>query len=195
MVGVGTCAEYDWATGWLDESTPLRPATRYGAAKAAVGVALPGLARSVDATAAWARVYFVYGPGEGGERLVPSVAGALLAGCRVPTSAGHQRRDFLEVGDVARALAVLVGADVSGPVDVAGGDPVPVRQVVESVAGLVGRPELVGWGERPADPDDAPVIASEARRLRALGWGPEVPLDEGVARYVGHLRTEHEARR
>ena len=44
-VGAGSCAEYDWSAITLSEDTPLRPATLYGAAKAAAGLALTKAAR------------------------------------------------------------------------------------------------------------------------------------------------------
>ncbi|MGB0904315.1 MAG: NAD-dependent epimerase/dehydratase family protein, partial [Mangrovicoccus sp.] len=70
VVGAGSCAEYDWTDGGvLSETSPLRPATAYGAAKAATGLALCGCAKALGLSLAWARIFFVFGPGEPRGRL------------------------------------------------------------------------------------------------------------------------------
>ena len=63
-VGVGTCAEYDWAEGRLVEGrTALLPRTPYARAKDALRRHLEALA-SPSHSVAWARLFFLYGPGE-----------------------------------------------------------------------------------------------------------------------------------
>ncbi len=50
-VMVGSCAEYDWSgAGHLGEDAPLKPATPYGAAKAATGMAAIGHGRRRSAS-------------------------------------------------------------------------------------------------------------------------------------------------
>src|SRR5262249_18992294 len=82
VVVAGSCAEYDWtAAGTCDEATtPLRPATLYGACKDALRRVLEAFAAQAGLSAAWGRLFFLYGPGEHPDRLVASVARALLAG-------------------------------------------------------------------------------------------------------------------
>jgi nucleoside-diphosphate-sugar epimerase len=175
----GSCAEYDWTgAGLLSEDTPLRPATRYGQAKARAGAAASVAGISV----VWARPFFVYGPGEPEGRLIGDLVRGLRAGRTVPCSDGLQRRDYLHADDLGRALALLLDSTAQGPVNVASGDAIPVRDLIDEVAVQLGRPDLVNLGARPRAADDPPVLCADITRLRAAtGFRPAHSLAQGVA--------------
>jgi nucleoside-diphosphate-sugar epimerase len=69
MVATGTCAEYAPPDGapCSETSTPLVPATLYGACKHATRVVFEAFARQMSLSAAWGRIFFPYGPGEPAE--------------------------------------------------------------------------------------------------------------------------------
>jgi nucleoside-diphosphate-sugar epimerase len=194
-VTAGTCAEYDWTAGGTlhERNTPTRPATTYGRAKLALGAWANALGRARGISAAHARLFWMYGPREHPARLVPSVANALLRGEPALCSEGTQARDFLHAHDIADALVRLVGSDVRGPVNVASGAPVPVREVVQHVAAATGRADLVRFGARPTSPNEPPVLVADVARLRnELNWTPRVPLAGGLGETVNWWR-EHRA--
>jgi nucleoside-diphosphate-sugar epimerase len=188
-VVAGTCAEYDWSHAFLSErETPLAPSTLYGECK----VSLHRVAqRWGGLSLAWGRVFFLYGPGEHPARLVSSVASALVRGQPAPCSSGEQVRDFLHVADVGRAFAALVDSDVEGPVNVASGEGVSVREVVTTLGELAGRPELVRLGAVPPRPGEPPELVGDIGRLRdEVGFTPAIGLREGLERTVSWWR-EH----
>jgi nucleoside-diphosphate-sugar epimerase len=191
-VFVGSAAEYDWSGGWCSEAdTPLDPATVYGHAKRDLGRAVEELAQDAGISSAWGRVFFLYGEGEHPRRLVPAVARGLLRGEPVPVSSGEQERDFMHVADVAGALAALLDSGVEGAVNIASGEPVPVRRVIELIGRETGRPELIRWGEVPPRPGDPALLAADVRRLREeVGFEPGVGLEEGLRNAVGYWRSE-----
>ena len=188
----GTSAEYDWqALGGRchEQRTPLRPATLYGAAKHALHTAAAPYAEQAGFELAWGRIFFVYGPGEPEGRLVPSVGRALLAGEPVPTTSGDQVRDFMYVEDAAAAFAALADGNTTGAVNIASGDPVRVRDVVETIARQVGRQDLLRPGALPDREGDPPRLVADVTRLRQeVGIAPRTALDEGLARTLESLR-------
>lgn len=187
-VVAGSSAEYDWSAGGrlVEDATPDRPATLYGAAKLAVsniGRRMGGL------SFAQGRVFFVYGPNEDERRLVPQVARPLLAGERAAVSEGSQVRDFMHAADVAGALCALLDSEVTGPVNIASGDALPVREVVAMVAEAAGRPELVDYGVLPARPGDPGELIPDVTRLRdEVGFRPRFSTREGLADAVDFWR-------
>lgn len=197
-VMAGTSAEYDWdAAGprCHERDTPLRPATLYGAAKHALHTAAAAYAEQERIELAWGRVFFVYGPGEPDGRLVPSVGRALLAGEPVPTTRGDQVRDFMHVHDVAAAFAALADGDSTGAVNVASGAPVAVREVVETLAQLVGRPDLPRPGALPEREGDPPCLVADVARLRdEVGFTPRIGLRDGLAGTLDWLRGQEHGR-
>jgi nucleoside-diphosphate-sugar epimerase len=188
----GTCAEYEWTAAQpLAEDAPLAPSTFYGVCKDATRRVVEGLAEQAGIALAWGRIFFLYGPREDERRLVASVARALVAGERAPTSAGTQRRDFLHVDDVAGAFAALLDSDVTGAVNIASGEPVTVRSIVEALAEAAGRPDLLDVGALAARPGDPDEISADVTRLRdEVGFRPAFSLWAGLEQTVRWWRDQ-----
>jgi len=186
IVMAGTCAEYDWRHGFCSEYvTPRRPATPYGVCKNATFDTLMSFAEHASLSAAWGRVFFLYGPHEPEARLVPSVITAILRDETARCTHGNQIRDFLHVADVAGAFAALLASDVRGGVNIASGIPVAIRDVVLATAYELGAPERVQFGALEAPPDEPPLLVGDARRLRNdVGWAPRYDLATGIAQTV-----------
>lgn len=181
-VMVGSCAEYDWTgAGRMDEATPLRPASVYGAAKAATGLAAMAGAKALGLSLAWARVFFVYGPGEPEGRLFGDIIRGLKAGRTVDCTDGMQRRDFLHSADVGAALAALLASPVDGAVNIGSGGAVPVREMIGTLARMMGREDLIRLGARPRPADDPPLIEAEVARLAGeVGFAPRHDIESGI---------------
>lgn len=187
VVMAGSCAEYDWTTGAerLAEDAPLAPATLYGESKDALRSAAEAYAGEAGLSFAWGRVFFLFGPGEHPDRLVPAVLAPLLRGEPAPTTSGEQVRDFLDAPQVAQAFCALLDSDVRGPVNVASGRGVAVRDLVATLAEHAGRPDLVRLGAIPQRPGEPPFIVADTRRLNEeVGWRPAVALEAALAAVV-----------
>ena len=193
FVFVGSCAEYDWSQPLLSETdTPLRPATLYGAAKAATGMALAAAADALGIGFAWPRVFFCYGPGEPSGRLVLDLIAGLSRGERVACTDGEQYRDFMHASDIGRAISEIALGDGIGPINVATGAAVAVKQVIGEVARQIGRPELVDLGAIVRSPSDPPLLGADISRLQALGFVPRFDLASGIADTIAAFRADTE---
>lgn len=188
----GTCAEYDWTPGGvLAEDAPIAPATVYGAAKDAVHRAGAAYARESGIELAWARLFFLFGPGEPPGRLVPAVAHGLLQGRAVETGSGAAVRDYLYVEDVARALAALLDSATAGAVNIGAGKGVVLRDLIELISSEVGRDDLLRIGARPDRPGEPSVLVADVSRLREeVGFTGSIGLEEGVARMIDEIRGQ-----
>ncbi|HEY7380831.1 MAG TPA: NAD(P)-dependent oxidoreductase [Gaiella sp.] len=181
LVGIGTCFEYDTSVGVLSEESPVNPATPYAESKLALFRALDERCADAGMSFAWARLFYLYGPGEHERRLVPSVILALLDGRAAQTTPGDQLRDFLYVDDVAEALWGIARSGVAGPVNVGSGRAIAVRDVVLELARIVGRPELVELGALPYPPGEPALVQADVRRLvEECGWSPRFSLEQGL---------------
>jgi len=186
----GSCAEYDWSHSVLSETTtPLAPRTLYGTSKNQMRSAVEQAAPALGLSWAWGRIFWLYGPHEAPGRLVSDVIGGLLAGRRVAVSEGRQQRDFMHVEDVARAFVDLVDGDHVGAINIASGEPVAVRDLLNRLGKLTGRESLIDFGARPAPPDDPPSLAADIALLRQkIGFKPNYDLDQGLAQTVDWRR-------
>ena len=146
-----------------------------------MSLALQAAADTYGCSAAWARLFFPYGPGEPADRFIPIMICGLLNGNKVACSHGRQVRDFIFVEDVADALVALLDSTAPGAFNVASGVPTTLRQVVTTIGEHLGQTELVHFGAKPAPEHDSDyVVADIARLARELGWRPRVSLTKGI---------------
>jgi nucleoside-diphosphate-sugar epimerase len=180
FVGVGSCLEYDPRFGLCSEiQTPLRPNTLYGHCKRALeraSAAADGL------SAAWARLFYVYGPWENPDRLVATLSRSLLCNRPVVCVYPGHTRDNVHVADVADALVALLESDVTGAINIGSGEAVRLRDLVLTVARLLDRVELVRFGGPDIVGAGPPlVVADVARQRTLLAWRPRMNIESGLA--------------
>lgn len=188
IVAAGTCAEYDWNSGeCLECVTPLAPATLYGTCKLAFGQVLDAWSRQTGLSSACGRVFFLYGPHEHPSRVVAYVAQSLLEGKEALCSDGTQVRDFLHVEDVASAFVSILASDARGPVNIGSGKPVALREVLQNIGELTGRPELLRFGVRNSA-GEVPAFWANNQKLLHCGWTQHYTLKQGLAQTVDWWR-------
>lgn len=189
----GTCAEYDGSAAdrpLSERDSPLVPATPYGLSKLGLQQQMDELARQSDLSAAWGRVFFLYGPHEPPTRLVASVIRSLLQGQPALCSHGRQVRDFLHVRDVAGAFVALLDGDVRGAVNIASGIPVTLRQVATHIGDIIGCPEMLRFDAIPERAGEPARLIADVHRLRdELDWRPSLSLRAGLTDTVDWWRT------
>lgn len=192
----GSCFEYDFAYGYCTEDvTPEQPSTIYGRAKNGLYRLATAYAEPKGLSVAWARIFFVYGPGEASHRLVPHVIDALSSRQPAVCTHGRQIRDYLHVADVAAAMVALLRSEVQGAVNVGSGIPVTLRDIIHEIADQLDAHDLVQLGGRTPNPDEPPLLVANPLRLRdKVGWTPSFSLAEGIrdtirARTHAHLST------
>jgi len=192
-VFAGTCFEYDSHYGFCNEElTPARPSTFYGVCKDGTREVVAGFSRQFGISSAWGRIFYLYGPHEPEGRLVPAVILALLRGQNARCSHGRQVRDFLHVEDTASAFVSLLQSELEGTVNIASGEPITIRWLVEHIARLLNsRNTKVEFGAIPAPPNDPPLLVADVRRLREeAGWQPKISLEEGLEGTIKWWRKE-----
>ncbi len=190
MLAAGSCLEYDWDYGFCSERlTPCQPHTLYGIAKHALRLLVEGYAKESGLSVAWGRIFFLFGPWEHPDRLIAYVIRSLLNGERARCSHGMQVRDYLYAGDVADALVTLLESELTGPVNIASGRAVTLRELASRAGDLLGLRDRIDFGAIPSAPTDKPLVVADVTRLSSeLGWRPGVDLDEGLNRTIAWWR-------
>ncbi len=178
LVGVGSCWEYGSAVGALPETHLAQHPNLFGAHKSALQGLGAALCHAAGMRFAWARPFFVFGPGQRPASLIPSSRAALTRGERPALSDPGATHDFIHVEDVARALRLLVETpEAQGIYNVGSGVGTPVWQVVNGLAHQLGcRPVY------PESQGTKPGFWADATRLRGLGWAPTLDLETGLRR-------------
>ena len=93
---------------------------------------------------------------------------------------GTPRRDFLHVDDLAQACLVLLQHyDSPETINVGLGDDMPIRELAETVASVIGYQGAIEWDS--AKPDGMPRKLLDTTRINDLGWKPQISLRDGLA--------------
>ena len=104
---------------------------------------------------------------------------------------GRQMRDYVNVSDVARAIALVLQdarADYR-PFNVGGKEAICVIDYAAAVAQIIGRdlePQIPGEFRL----GDTRHIVSDIGQLQTLGWQPNVPLQQTIHDYVAWARSQ-----
>jgi UDP-glucuronate 4-epimerase len=164
-----------------DAPSPFSP---YGVTKMAAEQLCCAYAENFGLSTASLRYFTVYGERQRPEMAVSRLIDAALTGRTFPLFGdGNAVRDFTYVGDIARATVDAGTADLpSGVVmNVGGGDPVTMNELITVVADAVGR--SVPVERRATSPGDVRRTGGVTDlAARFLGWRPEISLAEGVRR-------------
>jgi len=185
-----TAAIYGPGEGVLVESMRPAPTTTYGASKAADEVLAEQYGRWTGTRVAPTRLFNLTGPGMPPTTLPGEIAEAIATAeaAGEPSASieirnpGH-RRDFLDVGDAARAIALLTEGELEGPVNVCSGVGVSVSEVVEAFRGLTEVAIETASDERRAGRKEAEageVVGSRDKLSEGTGWEPQVALVESL---------------
>ena len=176
----------------MDEETPTRPSSPYGASKLAVDRMISDEAGAHGLGAVSLRYFNVAGAsGEQGEdhepetHLIPNVLRAArgvlpqveVYGTDYPTPDGTAIRDYIHVEDLGLAhLLALESTRSPGHriLNLGNGSGFSVREVIEAARAVTGcEISVVETIRRPGDP---PVLVAASQRIRSeLGWEPRKP--------------------
>jgi nucleoside-diphosphate-sugar epimerase len=192
FVGAGTCAEYDWRYGHCtEELTPVKPASLYGTCKNALQEILSSFTNTNLMSTGWGRFFFLYGPYEHRSRLVPSVINSLLRNEQALCSAGNQIRDFMHVSDAANAFVMFLESDIVGPVNIASGYPVSIKDAVIKIAEQFNAYDKIRLGALPTR-NESPILTADVNKLqKEVGHKSVFDLDSGIKATVDWWKTHN----
>ncbi|MEU6954146.1 GDP-L-fucose synthase [Streptomyces sp. NPDC045714] len=163
----------------------------YALAKIAGIVQIQSYRRQYGASYISAMPTNLYGPGDNFDLETSHVLPALIRrfhearrdGAPEVTlwGSGSPRREFLHVDDLAAACVTLLEAyDGDEPVNIGCGDDLTIRELAETVREVTGYQGSIGWDT--SKPDGTPRKLLDVTRLSSLGFTPQIPLRDGVAR-------------
>lgn len=189
LVHLGSAAEYGRGDPGIPvrESCPARPVGVYGTTKLG-GTRAVQVARAAGLAAVVLRVFNPVGPGAPPSslpgRAAAEIARAIAAHDRVRLGCLNAVRDFVDAGDVARAvLAAATTTTTDHPVlNVGSGRAVPARDLVHTLLTITGH-SLTIQEDEPGSPRSAEVPWQQAdiSAIRAaLDWQPRTSLTSSL---------------
>lgn len=191
FVQIGSSDEYGDAPSPQHEELREQAISPYSLAKVASTHFLQMLHRTENYPAVILRLFLTYGPGQDTRRFLPQIIKGCLHDDVFPASSGMQLRDFCYVEDTVSAIIKAMGMDeCSGHViNVASGQPVTIRYVIERVIAIVGK----GTAELGAVPyrvgENMSLFSDNKKAGWLLDWSPTVHIDDGLEKTIASYKA------
>jgi GDP-L-fucose synthase len=173
-------------------SGPLEPTNEAYAIAKIAGVKLcQAFSREYGAKFVSAMPTNVYGPNDNFDLETSHVLAALIRKAHEAKvrkdkkltvwGTGKPRREFLHVDDLTSAcLLLLEKYDSPEIINVGCGEDISIRELSELICDVVGFHGELAWDT--SKPDGTPRKLLDVTKLRALGWKPAIPLQDGITR-------------
>ena len=193
IVSAGSCIEYDWREQPCREGTrALSLATPYSRAKHETLLKLDEIAKLYRCKYGWGRVFFLYGPGENPNRLVPAVINSVLKRKALPLVYGDRLRDYIYIEDAAAAFVSALKHQAETVFNIGSGDESSLRTIVDYIIERLGARDTPQFLEtKLVEPDSEPQrVVAEIKRLPELtGWSPRHSLERGLDETIQWWQT------
>jgi nucleoside-diphosphate-sugar epimerase len=180
FVNVGTCWQHV-------DGVAYRPKNLYAATKQAFEDVLRWYVERGSVRAVTVNLYDSYGPRDHRAKLLGALVTALRTGETLPMSSGVQLVDLVHVDDVVRGLRLAadgtadVAAGTAGTMPIhslSSGRPRTLRELVDVLGEVAGRPVPVAWGARADRSGD--MVDHWDAGPPVPGWTPAISLESGL---------------
>jgi dTDP-glucose 4,6-dehydratase len=178
------------ATGASRETDELKPRNPYSASKAGADRLAYSYWATYDVPVIVTRASNNYGPYQFPEKVIPLFVTNAIDDIPVPLYGdGRNVRDWLHVLDHCRAIDLLLEKAIHGEVyNIGGGNEVANVDLTHEILDGVGKPRSL-IKPVPDRPGHDRRYSLDTAKLRALGWAPQVPFNEGLRDTIEWYRT------
>ena len=177
------------ATGSSKETDELRPRNPYSASKAGADRLAYSYWATYDVPVIVTRASNNYGPYQFPEKVIPLFVTNAIDDTPVPLYGdGRNVRDWLHVEDHCSAIDLLIDHGTNGEVyNIGGGNDVTNVDLTHRILDELGKPASL-IKPVPDRPGHDRRYSLDTAKLRALGWAPHVPFEQGLRDTVAWYR-------
>ena len=184
----GSCYEYGRVLGACKESDKTKTTSYIAWAKQSLFNYSSLLCKEFSRDLIWFRLFYVYGPGQRSDALVPSVVNTYRRGEVPAIKNPYCSHDFIYIEDVVKAFELSLEMKVkSGIYNLGTGRTTSVLDICKWVAEKMDCSNLLG-AMLLTKPKDAVDFWADMKRFeRAFEWNPKISVEEGMRRYIVDL--------
>lgn len=183
-----TAAVYEPSQEAHSEDAEVGPVDIYGVTKAYGEDLVRRFGKRTGTPVIIGRFFNVYGAGDPNPHVIPELVAQLRDrsagedGLVVQLGNLAPARDYVHVSDAARAIHLLaVDPSATATIyNIGSGSATSVSDLVDLASVILDAPVTIQQSDVRKRTVDRPLLLSDARRLRALGWESEVTLQEGL---------------
>lgn len=199
LLTIGSSEEYgkiDSEEIPINENTPLRPMSPYGASKATVTMLIQQYHKAYGLRVIHARPFNHIGPRQSLGFVVPDFANQIAEiekGLKDPTiNVGNLEviRDFTDVTDIVSAYLKLVQSGSPGEVyNVCSGNGKSIKEVLDILIELSSKDINVVIDKDRLRPSEVPTFLGDNHKIRELNWQPYKTIEQTLKNILDEHRN------
>ena len=175
---------------WSEEDAVLRPISPYAATKVSTELLGHVYAHLYDLRVVALRFFTVYGPRQRPDLAIHKFAKLLRAGRPITLFGdGSTRRDYTFVEDIVEGIVRAIAYDQTDfeVLNLGNNQTVRLDKLVAHLEDALNLKAPIEW--LPEQPGDVPQTwADLAKARRLLGYAPQTPIEDGLARFATWLQ-------
>lgn len=134
----------------------------------------------------WARIFFVYGPGQRQTSLIPYLLNCVKNNEIPKIRDLSAKNDFIYIDDVTKAIVLLLEkCQESGEYDIGSGKLVSNKEIIDIISRKL---NIKNWQKEAANSENNsyfPIIA-DIKGLNEMDWQPNIAIEQGLERMINY---------
>lgn len=183
-IGIGSCLEYESSFLPLSEYSSENRGIEYTRDKLAMKNVFGNHATTHGYINSWVRFFYIYGPNDVSDRLIPRVAHLSNQNEDILLKNPFIKLDYLNVQDATEAVVKIALERCGGTINVGSGTPVTPREITDQIC------HLKNSKSRIIDLQSSRIkhrgYVSDNSLLCSLGWAPKISLEEGLRKFLSY---------
>lgn len=185
IIAAGTLWEYGTLKGKVAESTIPVPHNIFTATKNSLNLIGKEICREKNVEFIWARIFYVYGPGQRRDSLIPYLIDCLYKNTEPEIRNPEARNDFVYVEDVADAIfKLLIKKSPSGDYNIGSGKLTSIKHIISQIyKGFYKKQKYLRGRKHSMDFING-IYADTSKINKVTGWIPKTTIDSGIGKTI-----------
>lgn len=185
FIGFGSFAEYGNMNTPVSEEVQELPTNLYGVSKYTFKKYSEILCSRYEMEWVWIRPCYVYGPGDVGTRLIPSITKKFLNNETVILNECTSIADYIYIDDFVNSIYFLILTEHTGVYNICSGKQYKIRDIVEQVYKQVGSSSIIEFNNNLARSSTYSYICGSRNKIdNAIGNLEQISLTEGLQKVI-----------
>lgn len=156
-----------------------QPFNAFSAAKNALYWLSEEIAKENNINFIWARLFYVYGPGQRESSLIPHLINCKKAGEKPEIKTPDAKNDFIYVEDIAEALAMIIKkCQKSAVYNIGSGYLTNVQDIIKII--------FDDYRLEKSNDKNNGICADISRIKKEIGWEPKTNIKQGIQKTINY---------